>query len=331
MKIKTVCIILVMCFLLAACGGKSAAPKTNNSKSVSATSEPIQSNISESENPWQSENGQTGTSGNKSTPTPAVTHASPTAIATFAPIPTPSKAPTPAPTKKPNTVSVCIPEGYSASQIGDVLQKNGVCKKADFLSTMNSYNFTYYSLVGAIPNNPNRCYTLEGYLFPDTYQFYINMKPQDAIGKMLRSAQNHVAGYEYSGMTTYQVITLASMIEKEAGDANQLKKISSVFHNRLKLGMKLQADSTINYIEMYVKPNLTGDINRYNAYYNTYKCAALPAGPICNPGAKALDAAAHPDNTDYLYFVADKQGSYYAATYEEHVKNCELAGIPITK
>ena len=95
--------------------------------------------------------------------------------------------------------------------------------------------------------------------------------------------------------------------------------------------MKLQMDSSIRYVENSVKPYITGDINRYNSYYNTYKCPALPAGPICNPGKQWITAALYPADTDYLYFVNDANGNYYyASTYEEHIANCEAAGIPIS-
>jgi UPF0755 protein len=155
------------------------------------------------------------------------------------------------------------------------------------------------------------------------------MKPQDAIGKMLRSAQTNIGTkYSYPGMTTDQIVILASIIEKEANNLEEMKKVSSVFHNRLEIKKRLEADSTINYIEKYVKPDLTGDINRYNSYYNTYKFSGLPAGPISSPGASALKAAVEPADTDYLYFVVDKSGKYYyAKTWEEHVQNCALAGI----
>jgi uncharacterized YceG family protein len=155
------------------------------------------------------------------------------------------------------------------------------------------------------------------------------MKPEDAIGVMLRGAESNIGTkYSYPGMTTAQVITLASIIQKEAANFSDMQNISSVFHNRLKANMKLQADSTIYYIERYVKPNLTGDINRYNSFYNTNKCPALPVGPICSPGTLALKAAVAPSNTNYLYFVADSSGKYYfAKTYEEQLQNCILAGV----
>lgn len=230
---------------------------------------------------------------------------------------------------KPTTVRVVIPEGYTLSQIGDRLEANGVCKKKDLLIKANSYDFSYYSQIGKLSSSVNRCYKLEGYLFPDTYDFNLNMSAQDVLGKMLKNAEDKIGGnYSYSGMSTDQVVALASIVQKESGKIAEMKKISSVFHNRLKAGMKLQSDPTIIYIESYVKPNLTGDINRYNSYYNTYKCAALPAGAICNPGEEALSAAANPESTEYLYFAADKSGNYYyAKTLEEHKANLTKAGI----
>ncbi|WP_312694381.1 endolytic transglycosylase MltG [Caproiciproducens sp.] len=231
--------------------------------------------------------------------------------------------------EKAKTVRVVIPEGFTLSQIGDRLEANGVCKKAALLSTANSYNFSYYSLIGKLGSGNQRCYKLEGYLFPDTYEFYENMKPQDALGKMLKNAESRIgSNYRYSGMTVDQIVTLASIIEKESGNVNEMAKVSSVFHNRLKAGMKLQADVTVIYVEKYLKPNLTGDINRYNAYYNTRKCPALPAGAISNPGKAALNAAVNPADTDYYYFAADSSGNYYyAKTYEEHKQNLAKAGI----
>lgn len=239
----------------------------------------------------------------------------------------------PEPTAPPTaaTVNVTIPEGFTLPQIAARLEEKGVCSKADFLKMAQTYDFSYYSLIGSMPDNSHRCFKLEGYLYPNTYNFYKGMKPQDAIGVLLRGSQANIEGrYSYSGMSTHDLVILASIIEKEAPGAADRKLISGVFHNRLKKGWKLEADPTINYVEDYIKPNITGDKNRYSAYYNTYKCAALPAGPICNPGASALDAAANPAETDYMYFVSDKVTGeiYYAVTYEEHILNLEKAGYP---
>lgn len=228
-----------------------------------------------------------------------------------------------------NTVSVTVPYGYSLSQIGDTLQAKGVCSKSDFLSTVNSYDFSYYPLVSQIPANSNRCYKLEGYLYPDTYYFYKNEKPQNVIGKMLRGAETYIGSkYNYSGMSTYQIITLASIIQKEVKTTDDMKIVSMIFHNRINTKMHLNADPTKNYIEYYVKPNLTGDINRYNSYYNTDKCIGLPAGPICSPGANALNAAANPDTSyaDYYYFFTNKSGKLICSkTYDEHKQKWDEA------
>ncbi len=107
-----------------------------------------------------------------------------------------------------------------------------------------------------------------------------------------------------------------------------MSKVAAVIYNRLKAGQQLQMDSTIRYIERNVKPFLTGDINRYNSAYNTYKCKALPAGPISNPGLVTINAALNPADVTYLYFCHDSAANYYYAdTFEEHQENLKTAGI----
>lgn len=249
-----------------------------------------------------------------------------------------SAAPAVTTTTAPVTVRVTITEGMSLAQIGKTLEQSGVCTRQALLDTVNSYDFSYYPLVGALGSDPNRCYKLEGYLYPDTYEFYLNQKPQDVVGKFLRNLESKITDAYRSraaelGYSVDQILTLASIIEKESAAHDQMKTVSSVFHNRLNAGQKLQSDATIHYIEWYVKPLISGDQNRYNSYYNTYKCAALPSGPISSPGADAIEAALYPDSTGYYYFVNDTAGNYYfAATYEEHVANCAKAGVtPISQ
>jgi len=229
------------------------------------------------------------------------------------------------------TIKVVIPEGFSAAQIGDRLQANGVCSKKDFLETINSYDFTYYSLVSKIPANTNRCFKLEGYLFPETYIFYLNMKPQDVIGKMLRVSEDRIGSkYSYTGMSTDDIIILASIIQLEAASLSDMQMVSAVFHNRRAKGMRLEADPTINYVERYLVPNISGDTDRYDKFYNTYRCLDLPAGAICNPGANALKAAVSPTaGITYLYFVTNINTGifYYANTWEDHVANCATVGV----
>ncbi len=220
-------------------------------------------------------------------------------------------SPQPSKPEPPQTIRLTFPEGFTLAQVAARLEAHGICSKADFVKAAQSYDFSYYPLVKKIPSSSKRAYKLEGYLYPDTYDFYPDMKPQDAVGRFLRNAETAIDNkYSYPGMTTDQVITFASIIEREADDASNMKKVSSVFHNRLKAGMILQADSTRDYCNQYLIP-VFGDKFKY--YYNTYpgRAPALPAGPICNPGAAALSASANPAETDYLYFATGTNHKYY--------------------
>lgn len=240
-----------------------------------------------------------------------------------------SKAPSSsqASSKQDDTVALTFPEGFTIAQIGARLEAHGVCKKNDFIKSAQNYNFSYYPLVNAIPASSKRAYKLEGYLYPDTYQMYHNMKPQDAVGKFLRNSEQQISQYSYSGMTTDQLVTLASIIEREADNSTDMKMVSSVFHNRLKAGQRLEADSTRDYCtQTLLAPN--GPFpDSFKYYYNTYRCASLPAGPICNPGAAALSAAAHPASTNYYYFITKNGKYYYQKTLEEHEAKIKELGM----
>ncbi len=239
---------------------------------------------------------------------------------------------TAAPTAK-QTVKVTVNEGDSLTQIFKKLDENGVADFDALMETAQNYDYSYYPLVADIPSNSNRCFRLEGYLFPDTYEFYLNQKPQDAIGKFLRNGKAKITDSMKSqasslGYSMYEILTVASIIEKEGAKSSEVSKIAAVIYNRLDAGMKLQMDSTIYYIERHVKPYISGDINRYNSHYNTYKCSALPAGPISNPGMRTINAALNPADVDYLYFCHDENANYYyAETFEEHQENLKKAGL----
>ena len=236
--------------------------------------------------------------------------------------------PSPAAPQKPSTVTVTFPEGFTLAQIGARLEAKGVCKKADFIKSAQTYDFSYYPLVAAIPSSAKRAYKLEGYLYPDTYEMYTNMKPQDAVGKLLRNMESRFNGkYSYSGMTSDELISLASIIEREADNSSDMKIVSSVFHNRLKAGQRLEADATRDYCtQTLLSPN--GPFSdSFKYYYNTYRCAALPAGPICNPGSAALNAAANPASTDYCYFITKGGKYYYQKTLAEHEAKLKELGM----
>ena len=230
------------------------------------------------------------------------------------------------------TVRVTITEGMTLTQIFKKLEANGVCSFDDLMKTAESYDYSYYPLIAARPSN-TRAFKLEGYLFPNTYDFYKNEKPQDAIGRFLRVGEKYITSQDRAkaramGYSMDQILTVASIIEKEGANPNEVRKIAAVIYNRLETGMQLQMDSGIYYIERSVKPYISGDVNRYNSLYNMYKCKGLPAGPICNPGARTINAALDPADVNYLYFCHDSSAKYYYAdTYEEHLENLKKAGI----
>lgn len=230
------------------------------------------------------------------------------------------------------TVRVTITEGMTLTQIFKKLEANGVCSFDDLMKTAESYDYSYYPLIAARPSN-TRAFKLEGYLFPNTYDFYKNEKPQDAIGRFLRVGEKYITSQDRAkaramGYSMDQILTVASIIEKEGANPNEVRKIAAVIYNRLEAGKQLQMDSGIYYIERSVKPYISGDVNRYNSLYNMYKCKGLPAGPICNPGARTINAALDPADVNYLYFCHDSSAKYYYAdTYEEHLENLKKAGI----
>ncbi len=241
----------------------------------------------------------------------------------------------PASSQPPLTRTITIPEGYTLPRIGMLLEDEGFCTAEEFIQASQTGGVDDLPLAAAMFGVENSCFKLEGILFPDTYEVYTGETP-DAIVRMMITNTNQRLGEKLKAELTAspysisEIFTLASIIEKEALGPEEMSNISSVLHNRLNNGMKLQCDVTINYVEGAIKPFITGDKNRFNSLYNTYKCKALPAGPICNPGLDAIKAALYPADTDYLYFLTDKNKNFlYAVTYEEHLQNVKTAGITI--
>lgn len=235
-----------------------------------------------------------------------------------------------------STVKVTIPEGYSVPQVFELLVKKGVCASTDYLyDALYNVDYSEHSLIGNIEPNENRCYLLEGYLFPDTYEFYRLSKASSVINKILDHTETKItadmkAKADSLGYTMDEILTIASLIEKEAGDSTLMPTVSSVIYNRLNKPMQLQLECTINYIRRYIKPYISGDVNRYSIYYNTNNCSALPAGPICSPGIKAIQAALNPATTNYYFFYSDKAGRYYFTTTFEEMKAIKAKDKAIT-
>lgn len=244
-----------------------------------------------------------------------------------------------------NTVTVMIPEGYNAQQIGQLLEENLVCRADDFEKYYRS-KLEKYDFEEQITVTENRFYALEGYLFPDTYEFYViddlpdkpsmdtSQYAKQAAEKMYSIFQNKITKKMYArakelGMTFDEVVTLASIIQKEGTNEENMANISSVFHNRLENMYEyphLQSDTTDNYIEDVIRPNIpSSSLALYEnviTAYDTYTCEGLPAGPICSPGLEAINAALYPAETDYYYFLSSSDGVfYYASTVEKHEQN----------
>lgn len=238
------------------------------------------------------------------------------------------------PTEKPS-VKITFPEGYTALQIANLLEENNVCSASEFLELAKILP-PEYSLTAGIKNADSRIFALEGYLFPDTYDFYIGEGAQNALWRFLKNSKNkitqeHLDRAKELGFTIDEVITLASIIQSEAGNPAEMKKVSSVFHNRLNSQYnKLESDVTILYIKDKLSSIITQEEERQKHYklYNTYSISGLPVGAVCNPGIKAINAALYPDDTDYYFFVTDKNTNeyYYAKSFSEHKQNCKTAG-----
>ena len=229
-------------------------------------------------------------------------------------------------------------EGITVQQLAALLEENGLHTADEILEACNSSDYDSYSDVAAITNTSDRYYKLEGYLFPDTYQFFENDTVESILDRFLNNFENKLTDemrddIAKSGYTTDQIITLASIIQAEAADTEDMYKISTVLHNRLESGAEhdiytLDCDSTVYYPYKTANDAPEGFVSSYSTYDNN----GLPAGPICNPGLEAIKAAIYPSTSDVCrnayYFCHDSNGkAYYASTMDEHLMNMAEAGL----
>lgn len=219
------------------------------------------------------------------------------------------------------TQSITIPEGYTVDQIGDLFVKKGLFTQEEWEEALQAdYAFPFLEGASAQVKNP-----LEGFLFPDTYIVPDDITAQDMIQHMLATFdkvwQDELASAAAdTGLTVNEVVTLASLIEREAQVSSEREVISGVIYNRLDRGMLLQIDATVLYCLPSHKEILTYADLEVKDPYNTYKHPGLPPGPIANPGLASLEAAVHPQKHNYLYYVAKGDGSHqFSATYQEHL------------
>ncbi len=240
---------------------------------------------------------------------------------------------------EPATVNVTFPEGRTVRQYGALLEDHGVCSAEDFYTEMRTTDFTAdYSFLPSNDILQQREYPLEGYLYPDTYTFYVGENPQSVIKRFLNNfavrvsdevvnyANSNGEGFSNIEMSFDKAVILASIIERESPDDTERDKIAAVFWNRMEhpsvsgTGGKLQSDATHYY------PYVVSDAPEgFRSEYDTYDIKGLPKGPICNPSASSIRAAVYPDTTCKAYFFFnDKMGNhYYAETYEQHKKNIQ--------
>jgi UPF0755 protein len=204
-----------------------------------------------------------------------------------------------------------IPEGYNLRQVAQVVSRAGFGTPADFLKAATNVDLVHSKGIDAR--------TFEGYLFPDTYYFTKDATPEKIICSMVKRFRS-VFKPEWKnrakalGLTVHQVVTLASIIEKETGVAEERPIISSVFHNRLKRRIRLESDPTVIYGIKDFNGNITRRDLSEHTPYNTYRIEGLPPGPIANAGAKALEAALYPADTRFLYFVSKKDNTHKFST-----------------
>jgi len=206
---------------------------------------------------------------------------------------------------------ITIPEGYTCTQIAELLGKKEIAEKEAFLKLVKDSEKIS-----------------EGYLFPDTYEVP-KKYGAEKMSKVMLSNFNQIAienkfteKAEEIGFSLDEIIILASIIEKEAKFSDEKNKVSSVFHNRLKKDMKLQSCATIQYILGKPKEKLEESDLKIDSPYNTYLYKGLPPGAICNPGLDSIIAALEPEEEDYLYFVLGENGKHiFSKTYQEHLRN----------
>lgn len=229
--------------------------------------------------------------------------------------------------------TVTIPEGYRITEIAALFEAKGLGNAEKFIQETKDEE-----LIQSVVRDGN---SLEGYLFPETYNFSKNTSERKIIQRLLEIYHEKVKQYDLINrarsvnLSFHQVMTLASLIEKETGVDAERKIISSVFHNRLKKNMLLQTDPTV----IYAMANFDGNIRKkdlqVDSPYNTYKYRGLPPGPIASPGIKSIIAAFEPSESDYLYFVSRKDGSHqFSSNLPDHnraVQKYQLRRVSRTK
>ncbi|ANC78185.1 hypothetical protein ABE65_015825 [Fictibacillus phosphorivorans] len=232
-------------------------------------------------------------------------------------------------------IEVIVSEGLTVLEIADRLNKLGIVDRKQFLHAAKSWDTLTEKQQEKLGVNKevkksNTKFAVEGLLFPDTYYFEKNMKDDEVIHQMTERLLHETSKITIkTDQTPYEMLTLASIIEKEALLNEEKRKIAGVFENRLKEGKKLQSCSTVQYLLERPKATLRRKDLKIKSPYNTYLNKGLPPGPISNPDLASIKAAANPEKHDYYYFVAKQDGTwshFFSKTYKEHRKYTQLSG-----
>jgi UPF0755 protein len=233
---------------------------------------------------------------------------------------------------KEETMKFTVPEGYTVQQIADKLyQQFGIDPKTFLEMADQSREFTAKS-IAEIPDNPAIKHRLEGYFFPETYEWKKNASIKEIIDRMLVELDRKLSELPPDWPETlrsrqlglHQLLTIASMIEREVALDEERPIVAGIIYNRLRQGMHLQVDATVQYVFEKQKERLYEKDLQVESPYNTYLHAGLPPGPIASPSLASIRAALYPAETKYLFYVTKKDGSkehLFAETYEEHQKN----------
>ncbi|MCH5324337.1 MAG: endolytic transglycosylase MltG [Eubacterium sp.] len=249
-------------------------------------------------------------------------------------------------------VTVTIIEGMTADDVAALLEEKLVCRAEDFLEQCKVLENTY-KFQKRLDDEPLKYYQMEGYLFPNTYEFYTipelkyndnldtTENAVDAANTIYESFNENITGRYYNrmselGLTLDETITLASIVQREADSTENMKNVASVFFNRMadaEYFPRFESDVTVIYVDEHIKAHMSASDIKANQKmfdaYDTYVCDGIPVGPICNPGMDAIKAVLYPNDTDYYYFCADPETTemYFAETIAEHEQNLIICGL----
>jgi UPF0755 protein len=227
-----------------------------------------------------------------------------------------------------DTITFTIPEGWNVKQIAERLSEQGLVDKAKFLTEVNEGSFDY-EWMQDIPQDKGTAYRLEGFLFPETYEIDRGSTEHEIIGKMLSQFDREWKNewreeLKKRGISTYDAITLASIIEREVVVDKERPLVAGIFYNRLNDGWMLQSCATVQFVLGKQRDRITFKDLAVESPYNTYIHEGLPPSPIANPGRASLAAVVYPEQSEYYFFVTKKDGSqehHFAKTFAEHLKN----------